>query len=91
MRTIELTAKVTEDGKLVVDLPLDISPGAYRAVLVIDEQVLQPAIPVSEEIPALSPDKEPTNSLLKVHMIEWDTIPENTSFSREELYDDVQY
>jgi hypothetical protein len=91
MRTIELTAKVTEDGKLVADLPPDISQGSYRAVLVIGEQVTQPATAVSEETPALPPTEGPINPLLKVQMIEWDTIPEDTSFGREELYDDVKY
>jgi hypothetical protein len=89
MRTIELTANVTEDGKLVINLPADISPGEHRAVLVIDEQVIQP-INSNDETVSASDDAQP-RPLLDVQMIEWDSLPEDTSFSREQLYDDVKY
>jgi hypothetical protein len=89
MRTIELTANVTEDGKLVINLPADISPGEHRAVLVIEEQVIQP-INSNDETVAASNDAL-SRPLLDVQMIEWDSLPEDTNFSREQLYDDVKY
>jgi hypothetical protein len=89
MRTIELTANVTEDGKLVINLPADISPGEYRAVLVIDEQVIQPINSNNETVSASNDAL--SRPLLDVQMIEWDTLPEDTSFSREQLYDDAEY
>ncbi|MBN9387124.1 MAG: hypothetical protein J0I20_03655 [Chloroflexi bacterium] len=89
MRTIELTANVTEDGKLVINLPADISPGEHRAVLVIDEQVIQPNDSPAE-VNLVSKDGQ-LKPLLDVQMIEWDSLPEDTSFSREQLYDDAKY
>ena len=37
MHTIETTAVVSEDRKLVVQLPLEIRPGEHRVLLMIDE------------------------------------------------------
>ena len=37
MRTIEITAVVGPDRKLVVQLPPDVSPGEHHLVVVIDE------------------------------------------------------
>lgn len=37
MRTIQTIATVTEDGKLIVQIPADIAPGEHQIVLVIDE------------------------------------------------------
>jgi len=38
MRTIEMTATITADGTLTLQVPSDIRPGDHQAVLVIDEQ-----------------------------------------------------
>ncbi len=40
MKTIETIATVTADGKITVQLPVDISSGEYRVVVVIDEKPL---------------------------------------------------
>ena len=37
MRTIETTATVTPDGKLLANVPSDLAPGEHRVVLVIEE------------------------------------------------------
>ena len=37
MRTIETTATVSKDGKLIVQVPPDIPPGEHRVVVVIEE------------------------------------------------------
>lgn len=37
MRTIEVTAEITQEGKLTIEVPADIEPGEYHMVLVIDE------------------------------------------------------
>jgi hypothetical protein len=42
MRTIETTATVTEDGKLTMRVPDDVSPGTHAVVVVIDEAPLKP-------------------------------------------------
>lgn len=41
MRTIETIATITQDGKLTIQIPIDIPVGSHRIVLVIDEQVLE--------------------------------------------------
>ncbi len=38
MRTIETTATVTNDGKMTMQVPLDIPEGEHRVVVVIEEQ-----------------------------------------------------
>ena len=43
MRTIEVTARVNEDGTLTVRVPPDVTPGEHRVVLVIEEQVARAA------------------------------------------------
>ena len=40
MKTIETIATVTADGKITVQLPVDISSGEYRVVVLIDEKPL---------------------------------------------------
>lgn len=37
MKTIQTIATVTENGKLIVQIPVDIAPGKHQIVLVIDE------------------------------------------------------
>ncbi len=47
MRTIETIALIEPDGKLILQLPPDVSPGQHRVVVVIEEQ------PISEKRPPL--------------------------------------
>jgi hypothetical protein len=42
MVTIETTIKVDEQGKAMIQLPAEVKPGPYRAVLVVDS--LGPAV-----------------------------------------------
>ena len=72
MRTIEMTVTISGDGKLVLQLPPDITPGEHRIVLVIEEQ------PVMLE-------KRPPLDFPVIDVGEW---PENLSLRREDLYDD---
>ena len=39
IRTVEVFATVTEDGKITVQLPADISSGEHRIVLLIEEEM----------------------------------------------------
>jgi hypothetical protein len=81
MRTIELNAKVDEQGKMLLELPPDIAPGDYKLVLVITDHVAT----VTAQ-PTRTP-KPP----LKVHIFDWEGWSKDATFSREELYDDVEY
>jgi len=72
MRTIETTAIVTNDGKIIVQLPTDISPGEHRIVMVIDEQ----------------PFKKEKRPPLDFPVDNWGPWPENLSLRREDMYDE---
>jgi hypothetical protein len=72
VKTIEATAKVTEDGTLTVKVPTTILPGAHRVVLVIEEQ------PKDEDQPDVSD--------FPVH--DFGPWPADLSLRREDMYDD---
>jgi hypothetical protein len=72
MRTIEATAHVGADGKLVVPVPPDIPPGEHRVVVVI------------EAAPAAPPKREP----LRFSNYDVGIIDPTFSFRREDLYGD---
>jgi hypothetical protein len=72
MRTIETTAQVSEDRKLVVQLPSDVTPGEHRVVVVIEES---PAAPRKRE-----PLRFPGHDLT--------LIDPGFKFRREDLYGD---
>jgi hypothetical protein len=72
MKTIETTATVTEDGKLIAEVNGDIAPGEHHVVVVIDEKLV-----VKQERPPLN---FPVMSVGP-----W---PENLSLRREDMYDD---
>jgi len=38
VRTVETTATVTPDGRLTVQVPLNVTPGTHQIVLVIDDE-----------------------------------------------------
>lgn len=40
MKTIQTTAKIDTNGKLIVDTPVNVPPGEYQIVLVIEEKPL---------------------------------------------------
>ena len=72
MRTIETTATITEDGKLIAQINADIPPGEHRVVVVIEEQ------------PLTKQERPPLNFPV-MNVGEW---PENLSLRREDMYDD---
>ena len=72
MITIETTATIEPDGKLIIQLPPDIAPGEHHIVLVIDEQ----------------PFIKPTRPPLDFPVIDVGDWPEGLSLRREDLYDE---
>lgn len=76
MRTIETTLKVTPDGNVTVQLPLDIPAGEYQVVLVIDEML------VSEK-PVSKKERPPLNFPVD----SYGSWPPNFSLRREDMYD----
>jgi hypothetical protein len=74
MKTIETDVTVTEDGKLIIETHLKgISPGKYKAVMVIDNTANQDS---GIKLP------------LQLNAFEWVNWPSDSTFSREELYND---
>jgi hypothetical protein len=71
MRTLELIGQVEPDGRLTLQLPADIPPGAHRIVLVIDDRPGTPPAPVSL-------DDFPVD--------DYGPWPEGLSLRREDLY-----
>jgi hypothetical protein len=72
MRTIETTATVTEDRKLIVPVPPDVAPGAHRVVVVIEE----------------APATEPKRPKFQFPVIDVGPWPEGLSLRREDMYGD---
>ncbi|MBI3798281.1 MAG: hypothetical protein HY268_15120 [Deltaproteobacteria bacterium] len=72
MRTIETTATVTSDGKLVLEVPPDIPPAEHQVVIVIEEQ------PIKKEI----------QSLANFPVRDYGPWPANLSLRREDMYDE---
>jgi len=72
MRTIETTATVTNDGKMTMQVPLDIPEGEHRVVVVIEEQ----------------PAKKGKRPPLDFPVDNWGPWPENLSVKREDMYDE---
>ena len=74
MKAIETTATVTSDGKITLQLPLDISPGEHQVVVIIDEKSLEEKQERKEKRPPLD---------FPVHNC--GLIPENLSLRREDI------
>ncbi|MDF5714923.1 MAG: hypothetical protein PUP93_13820 [Rhizonema sp. NSF051] len=72
MKTIETIATVTADGKITVQLPVDISSGEYRVVVLIDEK---PLLEIEEKQLPLKFSAYPVG-----------LVSENITFRREDLY-----
>ena len=73
MRTIETTVLVDAERRAVVHLPADVLPGAYRAVVVMEEASAvegQPRLPLQLPVHDVGP---------------W---PEGLSLRREDMYGD---
>jgi hypothetical protein len=72
MKTIEMTASVGPDRKIIVQLPPDISTGEHRVVLVIDENLA-----TEQKRPPLQLATYPVG-----------LVSDTLTFRREDLYDD---
>lgn len=75
MKSMQTTATVSVDGKLVVQLPLSIPPGEHRVLLVIEEG----AGPAKARI-----SKPP----LALNVLRWEAWPADSTFRREDIYGD---
>ena len=72
MHTIEANMVVSKNGGAILQLPLDITPGEYRAVIVIEEKTVR-----EEKRPPLN---FPVDS--------YGSWPQNLSLRREDMYNE---
>ncbi|MBW4573556.1 MAG: hypothetical protein KME31_38065 [Tolypothrix carrinoi HA7290-LM1] len=77
MKAIQTIATVTSDGKITLQLPLDIPPGEHQVVVIIDEKSLLEKEERKEKRPPLD---FPVDS--------YGSFPENLSLRREDMYGD---
>lgn len=75
MKSMQVIATVSFDGKLIVQLPRSIPPGEHRVVLVMDDKIATPPV----KIPRPS---------LQLNVLKWEAWPVESTFRREELYED---
>lgn len=75
MTSIQLTATVSSDGKLIAQLPPGILPGEHQVVLVIDE---------AQAMRTDQNGKRPK----ALRILKWNAWPADSTFRREELYGD---
>lgn len=78
MRTFDITATVSPDGELrvVARVPPDIPPGDHQAVLVLGE------------VAGAAPSENAPKPALRLKVFDWPGWPANSTFRREEIYDD---
>jgi hypothetical protein len=74
MKTIQTIATVTDDRKLIVSVPADITPGEHQIVLVIEDSLASP--------PSTRTPKPP----LKLNVWRWEAWSADCTFRREDLY-----
>lgn len=75
MRTIETDAIVTEHGKMLLNIKLpDLSAGKYKIVMIIDDKIEHYA--------------SPGKASLKFNIFEWTNWPGDSTFRREDIYND---
>ncbi|MEI7646039.1 MAG: hypothetical protein WCJ55_17355 [Chloroflexales bacterium] len=74
MKTFETVITVLPDGSIHIPPRPDLTPGAHRAVLVLEELVL--TLPATPAAP------------LKLHIRPWGGWPTDATFRREDLYDE---
>ena len=75
MKMIQTRIEVDDQRKATIQLPADVPPGSYQAVVVIENQ--EPA----------APRRQPTMADFSRHEIPW-PFPEGFTFRREEMYGD---
>src|SRR5262249_38327557 len=90
MRSIETTAIVSADRKITITLPFDITPGAHRVVVVIEEATAE--VQAGPQAVRATPTvARASRGPLVAHTHLADVARAEYSFRREELYDDVKY
>lgn len=72
MKTIETDAIVTNEGQLNLNVSVDLAPGQYKVVLVVEETT----------------DQTPKQTRLNLPVIDVGPWPENVSLRREDMYGD---
>jgi hypothetical protein len=77
MKMIQTTIEVDDQRRATIQLPADVNPGAYQAVVVIE--VPEPAVP--------RPRLHPTMADFPRHDVQVN-LPEDFTFRREQIYDD---
>ncbi len=75
MKSIQTTATVSVDGKLVVQFPQSIPPGEHRVLLVIDDGAAPSNVQIS---------KPP----LALNVLRSEAWPADSTFRREDIYGD---
>ena len=75
MKAMQITATVSLDGRLIVQLPSSIPPGEHRVVLVIEDKSTAPTAKIS---------RPP----LRLNVLKWKAWPAESTFRREDLYGD---
>jgi hypothetical protein len=77
MKAIETTATVTQDGKLILQMPPDIQSGEYQVVVAIED------VPITQEDSPPTKKRPPLN--FPVH--DFGPWPANLSLRREDMYE----
>jgi hypothetical protein len=75
MHTIETVLTVTDKGEILVPAIANLRPGEHKAVLMIEEEPAQPTNSIAE-------------LLSELHTFPIEGWPTNTTYSRQEIYDD---
>jgi acetaldehyde dehydrogenase (acetylating) len=71
MRALEIIVTITQDGKLLVNSPIDLPVGEYNAVLVLEDQPISSNIQTSvQEAQALLRKYIPASRRLSQELIE---------------------
>lgn len=78
MKTIEAEFIITPDGSLNIAGKLDLLPGHYRAVLIVEEYPISPADALSDP------------HLINFPVDDLGVWPKDLSLRREDLYDDAE-
>ncbi len=71
MKTLEIIVTITQDGKLLVNSPVDLPVGEYNAVLVLEDQPIRSSVQTSvQEAQALLRKYIPASRKLSQELIE---------------------
>lgn len=78
MRAVEAVIKVSHDGSVIVNIEKNLKPGLHKILIITDETT----------IPDNDQQGIKKKQLLDLKMIHTQGWPENSTFRREEIYDD---